>query len=225
MDRLITFNQPKSRTAEAFRTLRTNIQFSDVDGNLKTIVITSTSPGEGKSTVLANLAVAFAQSGKQVLIVDCDLRRPTVHKNFNISNNIGLTNILIKDKLMDECINDTEIDNLTAIACGPIPPNPSELLGSKRMVDFIKNAEEQFDIVLLDAPPVLAVTDAQVLSKVSDGVLLLSSYGYTEKKALVKSKEQLDKVGAKLLGVILNKVKDSKDSYYGKYHEYYESSN
>lgn len=225
MDKLITFNQPKSRTAEAFRTLRTNIQFSDVDGNLKTIVITSTSPGEGKSTVLANLAVAFAQSGKQVLIVDCDLRRPTVHKNFNISNNIGLTNILIKDKLMDECINDTKIDNLSAISCGPIPPNPSELLGSKRMVEFIKKAEEQFDVVLLDAPPVLAVTDAQVLSKVSDGVLLLSSYGSTEKKALVKSKEQLDKVGAKLLGVILNKVKDNKDSYYGKYYEYYESSN
>lgn len=224
MNNLITSTQPKSSSAEAFRTLRTNIQFSYVDDSLKTIVITSTSPGEGKSTVLANLAVAFAQSGRKVLIVDCDLRRPTVHKNFNISNSMGLTNVLIKEKSIDECIRVTEEENLLAITSGAIPPNPSELLGSKRMIEFIKDVGLRFDIILLDAPPVLVVTDAQVLSKVSDGVLLLSSYGTTEKKALVKAKEHLDKVGAKVLGVILNKVKEDKNSYYGKYHEYYESS-
>lgn len=224
MENLITFNKPKSRSAEAFRTLRTNIQFSDVDDNLKTIIITSTCPGEGKSTVLANLAVAFAQSGRKVLIVDCDLRRPTVHKNFKVSNSHGLTNILIKEKTIEECVNAIDIDGLNVITCGPIPPNPSELLGSKKMGEFIQAVEGEFDIVLLDAPPVLAVTDAQILSKVSDGVLLLSSYGTTEKKALIKAKEYLDKVGANVLGVILNKVKSEGGSYSSKYYEYYESN-
>lgn len=218
---LIAFNNPKSSAAEAFRTLRTNIQYSSLDNKIKSMVVTSSGPSEGKSTVMANLAITIAQSGKRVLIVDCDLRKPTVHKKLGIPNSEGLTNILVQDKKIEECIITTKVNNLYAITSGPTPPNPAELLGSKKMKHVLNELSKVFDMVLLDAPPVIAVTDAQILSTVVEGVLLVASYAQTEKFGLLKSKELLDKVGAKILGVIMNKVPEKSGGYYGKYYGSY----
>lgn len=219
---MISIKEPKSRAAEAFRTLRTNIQFSSLDNNLKTVLITSSGPGEGKTTIIINLAIAMAQSGKKVLILDCDLRKPTIHKKLGLPNGIGLTNLLIDGKKIEDCLMTTEIPNMYALTSGPMPPNPSELLSSNRMNAILSEFEKFFDIILIDSPPVLAVTDAQILSTLSDGVTLVASYGHSEKNALVKAKDLIDKVGGKVLGVILNKVPEhSEDSYYGKYYGYY----
>jgi capsular exopolysaccharide synthesis family protein len=222
INNLIAFNNPKSRVAEAFRTLRTNIQFSALDGDIKSVVVTSSGPGEGKSTVIVNLAITMAQTGKRVLIIDCDLRLPTVHKKLELPNLEGLTNMIIQDKKIEEVVLSTKIENLYALTSGPIPPNPSELLGSKKMKNVLEELENSFDMILIDAPPVMIVTDAQILSTKVEGVLLVACYGQAEKYALVKSKELLDKVGAKTLGVVMNKVPESDDKYYGKYyHNYY----
>jgi capsular exopolysaccharide synthesis family protein len=223
---LITFKNPKSRAAEAFRTLRTNIQYSALDSSIKSLVVTSSGPGEGKSTVVSNLAITIAQSGKKVIIVDCDLRKPIVHKKFGIPNTEGLTNVLVQDKKVEECIVATEVANLYVLSSGPTPPNPAELLGSKKLRHILNELSKVFDMVILDAPPVIAVTDAQILSTIVEGVLIVSSYGQTEKLGLVKSKELLDKVGAKILGVVMNKVPEKSESYYyGRYYgTYYESN-
>lgn len=227
LNNLITMLNPKSRASEAFRTLRTNIQFSSFDTEVKTIVVTSTAPSEGKSTIISNLALTMAQTGKKILLIDCDLRRPTVHKTMNVSNDKGLTNLLAEAIKLQECILATEINNLFLLTSGPTPPNPSELLGSKKMQALIKELEQIFDIVLLDSPPVMVVTDAQILSTISSGVILVASYGETEKASLVKSKELLKKVDANILGVVINKVPEKSESYYyGKYyHTYYEDDN
>lgn len=223
---IITVENPKSRSAEAYRTLRTNIQFSSIDGdNLKTILVTSSGPGEGKSTVAINLAITIAQSGKKVLLLDCDFRKPSIHKKLGLPNREGLTNILIKDKDMEECILSTSTSNLFVLTSGAIPPNPSELLGTKKMKDIITNLKEFFDIIIIDSPPVIAVTDAQILSTVVNGVIMVAAYGKAEKVALMKSKELIYKVGGKLLGVVLNKVPtDSQEYYYGNYYNEYESN-
>ncbi|HCW04523.1 MAG TPA: capsular biosynthesis protein [Clostridium sp.] len=222
---LVAFKNPKSRAAEAFRTLRTNIQFSGLDDSLSSIVVTSSRPSEGKSTVLINLAITIAQSGKKVLVIDCDLRRPTVHKKLGLPNAEGLTNLLIQDKeSFDEVVLTTKVPNLSALTSGPTPPNPAELLGTKRMKSIIRQLTGSFDMVLIDAPPVIAVTDAQILATIAEGTLIVTSYGATEKFGLVKTKELLDKVGAKVLGVVINKVPEkSEHYYYGKYdNSYYE---
>jgi len=222
---LVAFKNPKSRAAEAFRTLRTNIQFSGLDDSLSSIVVTSSRPSEGKSTVLINLAITIAQSGKKVLVIDCDLRRPTVHKKLGLPNAEGLTNLLIQDKeSFDEVVLTTKVPNLSALTSGPTPPNPAELLGTKRMKSIIRQLTGSFDMVLIDAPPVIAVTDAQILATIAEGTLIVTSYGATEKFGLVKTKELLDKVGAKVLGVVINKVPEkSEHYYYGKYYNsYYE---
>jgi len=220
---LVAFKNPKSRAAEAFRTLRTNIQFSGLDDSLSSIVVTSSGPSEGKSTVLINLAITIAQSGKKVLVIDCDLRRPTVHKKLGLPNAEGLTNLLIQDKeSFDEVVLTTKVPNLSALTSGPTPPNPAELLGTKRMKSIIRQLTGSFDMVLIDAPPVIAVTDAQILATIAEGTLIVTSYGATEKFGLVKTKELLDKVGAKVLGVVINKVPEkSEHYYYGKYDNSY----
>jgi capsular exopolysaccharide synthesis family protein len=220
---LVAFKNPKSRAAEAFRTLRTNIQFSGLDDSLSSIVVTSSAPSEGKSTVLINLAITIAQSGKKVLVIDCDLRRPTVHKKLGLPNAEGLTNLLIQDKeSFDEVVLTTKVPNLSALTSGPTPPNPAELLGTKRMKSIIRQLTGSFDMVLIDAPPVIAVTDAQILATIAEGTLIVTSYGATEKFGLVKTKELLDKVGAKVLGVVINKVPEkSEHYYYGKYDNSY----
>jgi capsular exopolysaccharide synthesis family protein len=215
---MISIKNPKSHGAEAFRTLRTNIQFSSLDEEIKTLVVTSTQPGEGKSTVISNLGITVAQSGKKVLLIDCDLRKPTVHKKLGLSNQEGLTTVLAKEKKLDEVLHTTNINNFFVLTSGPIPPNPAELLGSKKMKSFLKELAQYFDMVLIDAPPVLAVTDAQILSTFCDGVVFVAGYGQAEKNAIVRAKELVDKVGGKIIGVVINKVpSNSKNHYYYNY--------
>jgi capsular exopolysaccharide synthesis family protein len=217
---MISIKNPKSHAAEAFRTLRTNIQFSSLDNEIKAIVVTSTQPGEGKSTVISNLAVTMAQSGKKVLLIDCDLRKPSVHKKLGMSNQDGLTSLLAKEKNLEEVVQPTNINNFYVLTSGPIPPNPAELLGSKRMKSFIVELQGYFDMILLDAPPVLAVTDAQILSTLCNGVMLVAEYGQAEKHAVVRAKEAIDKVGGKILGLVINKVPSNSKSYYYYNYEY-----
>jgi len=220
---LISLKNPKSQAAEAFRTSRTNIQFSSLDDDLKSIVVTSTGPSEGKSTVMANLAVTMAQSGKRVVLIDCDFRKPTVHRKFGLPNSQGLTNVLAQDKKTHECIISTNIPNLYVITSGPTPPNPAELLGTKKMKAVLNEVGQMFDMILIDAPPVLAVTDAQILSTLANGTIFVASYGQAEKYGLVKAKEAIEKVGGKVLGVVINKIPEQSKGYYGKYY-YYGSS-
>ncbi|MEI8588241.1 polysaccharide biosynthesis tyrosine autokinase, partial [Acinetobacter baumannii] len=171
--KLVTKNDPKSPISEQYRTIRTNIQFSSVDEEIRTIMVTSSGPGEGKSTTTANLAVVFAQQGKRVLLVDADLRKPTVHYTFNLMNTSGLTSVLTNQMTLMESVKAIDMKNLFILPSGPIPPNPAELLGSKAMDYFMKAALEEFDIILFDTPPVLAVTDAQILSNKCQGTILV----------------------------------------------------
>jgi capsular exopolysaccharide synthesis family protein len=217
VNQLISFNNPKAKASEAFRTLRTNLQFSSVDDTLKSILVTSSVPSEGKSTIMANLGITYAQTDKKVLILDCDLRRPSIHKHFGIANSTGLTNLLIDASSLEDYVFPTEIPNLYVIPSGPIPPNPSDLLGTQRMKLLLAKLQNIFDIILIDAPPVIAVTDAQILSTMADGVIIITSYGEVEKRALAKTKELLDLVGARILGLVLNKVPNPlKPHYYEK---------
>ncbi len=214
---LITIDSPRSPITEQYRTLRTNIEFSSIDQEYKTILVTSSSPAEGKSTTVANLAVTFAQQGKSVLLVDTDLRKPTVHYTFNLNNVRGLTNVLTKQATITEAVQSTEIDFLSILTCGPIPPNPAELLGSTSMEQFIELVKSHFDVVLFDTPPVLAVADAQILANRVDGSILVISSGSTEQEAALKAKGLLASAKGKLLGAVLNK-KRAKDSQYYYYY-------
>jgi capsular exopolysaccharide synthesis family protein len=220
LNQLISLNNPKAKASEAFRTLRTNLQFSSVDDTLKSILVTSSVPSEGKSTIMANLGITYAQADKKVLILDCDLRRPSIHKHFEISNSSGLTNLLIDASSLEDYIFATEIPNLYVIPSGPIPPNPSDLLGTKRMKLLLAKLQDLFDLILIDAPPVIAVTDAQILSTMADGVIIITSYGEVEKGALAKTKTLLDMVGARMLGLVLNKVPDQSKLHYFKKNYY-----
>lgn len=221
MEELITHLDPKSPIAEAFRTIRTNLQFSSLDSELRTIVITSAGPGEGKSTVLANLAVALAQSDQNVILVDSDLRRPTVHKKFNIENSIGLTNMLMKGP-SDDVLREVGIPNLQVVTSGPLPPNPSELLGSKMMDKVIDYLKSKAEIVLFDCPPVVAVTDAALLGRKVDGVIMVARMGVVHQEALKNAKTLLENVQARILGVVLNGVSTAQSGY-GYYYYYYDS--
>ncbi|WP_047983568.1 CpsD/CapB family tyrosine-protein kinase [Ornithinibacillus californiensis] len=214
---LITKMSPKSPISEQFRTLRTNLQFASVDEELKTILVTSSSPSEGKSSSIANLAVVYAQQGKKVLLVDADLRKPTVHYTFRFDNLKGLSNILVGDISIPEAVVQTDIQGLDVIGCGPIPPNPSELLGSKRMEKFIQDSKEVYDVILFDTPPVLAVTDAQILANIVDGTLLVIRSKQTEYEAAQKSVDALQPAKAKFLGTILNDRDKSDSNYYYYY--------
>lgn len=223
MDKLITLKDPKSVVSESFRTLRTNIQYSNIDEEIKTMIVTSSTPAEGKSTVAANLGVSIAYTGKRVLIIDCDLRKPTMHKKFDISNIKGLTNVLIGENQFKSVIHFTEdLENLHVLTSGPVPPNPSELLGSRRMEEFLKDLKTQYDIVIIDSPPVGIVTDAAILSTKVDGVLLVTAAGKTEVDTIKRSKELLENVRANIIGVILNKVDIKSRTYYKYgYYKYY----
>ncbi len=213
---LITNTNKNSPVSEQYRTIRTNIEFSSVDQELKTIVVTSAGPAEGKSTTAANLAVVMAHNGQQVLLVDADLRKPTSHYTFGMINTRGLTNVLTKQETLEEAVRQTKIENLSLLTCGPIPPNPAELLNSKMMERVLEMAGTEYDIVIIDTPPVMVVTDAQILANKCDGVILVVSSGKTEREQAIKTKEQLQKVKARLLGVVLNN-KDTKDGQYYYY--------
>jgi non-specific protein-tyrosine kinase len=214
--RLINHRNPKSPIAEAYRQLRTNIQFASLDKPLKTILFTSAGPQEGKSTTLANLAIAIAQTGSTVIAVDCDLRRPTLHQLFGVKNTAGLTTLMVDPSLEDLHTQETEVPNLLVLPTGPIPPNPSELLGSRRMTEIIERLKGEADYVLFDTPPVAAVTDAAVLATRVDGVLLVVMANKTKRELAQKARAALEKVGANVIGVVLNNVK-----YDTSLHNYY----
>jgi protein-tyrosine kinase len=214
---LITVQDPKSPISEQYRTIRTNVQFSFVDKTMRSLMITSAGPSEGKSTTTANLAVTFAQQGKKVLLIDADMRKPTVHYTFRLNNIIGLTNVLTQSTVLLSAYQETEIDNLFVLTSGPIPPNPAELLASKAMETLLEEAYKHFDLVIFDTPPVLAVTDAQILANKCDGTVLVVSSGKTEIEAAVKAKELLLSANAKLLGVVLNRKKQQQGQYYYYY--------
>ncbi|HEX5415380.1 MAG TPA: CpsD/CapB family tyrosine-protein kinase [Chloroflexota bacterium] len=214
---LITVAEPRSPVSEAYRQLRTNIQFYALDRTLQTILVTSAGAEEGKSTTLANLAVTFAEAGRSVLMVDCDLRRPSLHKLFGVANDQGLTTVIREEKTPGDAIVPTEVNGLGLLTSGPLPPNPSELLGSKRMDRLIETLRGYAEIVLCDAPPTVAVTDAVVLGPKMDGVLLVVSAGHTKRDHALRAKRLLEKVNAKVLGVVLNNTKLDGNlyNYYG----------
>lgn len=213
---VITHLDPKSAISESFRNLRTNVHYTNIDKEVKLIQVTSSVQGEGKSTITANYAVTVAQSGKKVLIADCDLRRPQIHKIFNVSNTNGLSNVLVGDNQMDKNIKDTKVPNLFILTSGPIPPNPSEMLDSKRMKELILSLKDHFDMILLDSPPIMPVTDGLILSQIVDGTIVIVSLGSTEKDAFKKTMLSLENIGANILGTVINKA-SSKAGYYVNY--------
>lgn len=216
--KLIVKMSPKSFVSEQFRVARTNINFSMPDGELKTLLITSSMPGEGKSTTAANLAYLFAQEGKRVILIDSDMRKPTVHYTFHLTNTIGLSNVLTKKVSVTDAINETDLENLQIITSGPIPPNPAELLTASSMDVMITTLKETYDLIIFDAPPVLSVTDSQILANKSDGTVLVISAGDTDKVSALKAKELLLASKAKIIGTVLNNFKLEKDHYYYQYY-------
>ncbi|WP_137790971.1 CpsD/CapB family tyrosine-protein kinase [Bacillus sp. E(2018)] len=214
---LITHINPKSPISEQYRTIRTNIQFASIDEDLKTLMVTSASPGEGKSTTVANLAVVLAQQGKRVLLIDADLRKPTVHYTFKVSNIYGITNVLTRQRTLTEAIVTTTIPDVDVLPSGPVPPNPSEIIDSKSMTHLIEEAKALYDYVLFDTPPIMVVTDAQVLAHRVDGVIMVISSGKTEIESALKGKELLENANAKILGTVLNEKEVKKDNYYYYY--------
>lgn len=220
---IITQTDPKSAVSEAYRVLRTNIQFSSIDKPLKTIVVTSSIPMEGKTTTVTNLAVTFAQMGSKVLLIDADLRKPKVHKIFKFSNDSGLTNLLASGEDYHNFIRNTEVFDLDVLVSGIIPPNPSELLSSNAMREFVHKASADYDYIFLDAPPVCSVTDASIISTYVDGTILVARSGKVERDALKRAKELLDKVNANIIGVVLNHLDKQSGRYYYDYSYYYYS--
>ncbi len=222
--RLITHLDPKSPISEAYRTLRTNIQFSKVENSLKTILVTSSGPKEGKSTTVANLAITFAQMGSRVLLVDTDLRRPVIHSIFGLEKDIGVTNYMMGASPYEQIFKKTFLENLKVVTSGILPPNPSELLGSQKMEQLIEKFKKDFEIILFDSPPVIAVTDAAILSTKLDATFVVISAGHTNRDAVRRAKSLLDNVNARLIGALLNNVNVQSNygsTYYYYYYHYY----
>ena len=217
--KLVTVTDSKSIISEQFRTIRTNISFSLPDQDVKTILITSSIPGEGKSTNAANLGVVFAQEGKRVLIVDADMRKPTLHYTFALFNSVGLSTLLARQSEYQHVIQETPIVGLFVLTSGSIPPNPAELLASKTMDTLFSELQEHFDIIILDAPPLLSVSDAQILSNKCDGTLLIVHSGVVEKEEVLKAKAILATSKAQILGAVLNNYKMPKKRK--EYYQYY----
>jgi capsular exopolysaccharide synthesis family protein len=210
----VVARSPRSASAEAYRTLRTNLQFSSIDRDVRTILVTSAGEGEGKTTVVANLGVALAESGKRVLLIDCDLRQPGLHAVFGLAAAPGLSNALL-DEPGELPTSATAVPGLSLLPAGDLPPNPAEFVASARLARLLDRAREAFDYVLIDSPPAGLVSDAAVLTPSVDGVVLVVSVGKTKRDVARRTKEQLDRVGARLLGVVLNNAKlDSKLKQY-----------
>lgn len=216
---MVVLNSPKSAASEAYRGIRTGILFSSAESEPQVIMVTSAGPQEGKTITSSNLAITMAQSGNKVVLLDCDMRRPRVNKLFGISRNRGMTNLLVEKTDLKLTVFNTSIPNLHVIPSGPIPPNPSEILGSKRMEELIEVLRKNFTRIIIDTPPITAVTDATLLGKLSDGVVLVVRANRTVRDMAKTGLEQLRAVGAKLLGVVLNGVSMDRGSYY--YYQYY----
>lgn len=217
---LIVHNDPKSPVSEGIRTVRTNLQFSNVDGNLKKIMITSSMPGEGKSFTSANLATAFAQNGYSVLIVDCDMRKGRMHKIFKIGNQKGLSNLLIDnvEKNYNKYIKSTHVKNISILPSGTVPPNPSELLNSDNNKKLIKILEQEYDYIIFDCVPVNGLPDSLIMTELVDKVMVVCANNVTPIDLLLKTKQSLDTVNALVAGVIINKANGNYNKYYGHYY-------
>ncbi|MCL4264425.1 MAG: CpsD/CapB family tyrosine-protein kinase [Anaerolineae bacterium] len=211
---LITITDPRSPISEAYRTLRTNLSFYSLDNPLRSLVVTSPAPNEGKSTTIANLAVTIAQSGRRTILVDCDLRRPSLHDLFGLKAEPGFTDLVLADN-MELPLQATGVENLWLLASGAKPPNPADMLGAKKVDQIIARLQEEADMVLFDAPPVMAVTDAAVLGAKVDGVLLVIQAGKTKRDHAERAKETLEKAKVRIVGATLtNAPKDSAISGY-----------
>lgn len=208
---------PMLPITEQYRQIRTSIQFSSVDKTIKSIMLASAQSGEGKSTTASNLAIVLAQQGNQVLLVDADLRKPSIHYAFRVSNIDGLTNVLTKEVELDSAIKQTDIHNLSLLTSGSKPPNPSEILSSNSMETLMGRLKEMFDFVIYDTPPALAVTDSQVLANKCDGVILVVASGKTNKDLALKSLDVLKQARAHILGAVVNGIELSKKEYYREY--------
>ncbi|BBK76277.1 MULTISPECIES: CpsD/CapB family tyrosine-protein kinase [Clostridium] len=209
---LIVESRPKSAEAEAYKTLRTNVQYSSISKKIKTLLVTSADSKDGKSTVCSNLGVTFSQNGQSVIILDCDFRKPSIHKFFNISNSAGITDILLGEEKLEETIQhyNSNTDILTA---GNIPPNPSEILGSQSMINLLSFLSERYDIVIIDSPPVGVVTDAQIISASVDGTLVVIRAEETKAKRVTEAVNLLKKVDANIIGMVLNEAQTINKSY------------
>lgn len=217
---LVVLNDPKSRISEAVKSVKTNLQFASIDKNVKTIMITSSIPGEGKSFIAANLASAFANSDLNVLLIDCDLRKGRQHQIFEVNNAKGLSNLLIDDiKNRKKYIKKTKTDNIKVIPSGVIPPNPSELLGSKKNKDLIQKLRKEFDLIILDCPPVNGLADALVMTSLADSVIIVCAQNKTKTSLLNETKKALNQVNAKVTGVIMNKVDTKEKDHYYRYYQ------
>ncbi|MFO7682816.1 MAG: polysaccharide biosynthesis tyrosine autokinase [Chloroflexota bacterium] len=220
---LITQQAPRDPISEAYRVVRTNLSFSAVDEGLTSLLVSSASPGEGKSTTAANMAVVMAQTGKQVILVDADLRRPVQHKIFSLPNNLGLTAAILDNQTpVAQHLQETAVSNLRVLTSGPIPPNPAELLNSHRMQDVLRALKDASDIIILDTPPVLTVADASILGPQVNGAFLVIDTGETRRAAFANAAERLSRTGTHLFGAVLNKVKLDRSGY-GYYYYYYSS--
>jgi capsular exopolysaccharide synthesis family protein len=218
-EKLITVIQPLSPVVEAYRVLRTNLQYSELDRPVNTLMVTSPNPGEGKSITLANLAVVMAQSGLRIILVDTDLRRPVIHEIFNLPNRHGLCDATrYPDRSVVEHLQTTGVENLRVLTSGPLPPNPAELLGSQWILDVIEKLKSKSDVILFDSPPVLAVADSAILGARVDGVLLVNDVGRTRRNDVQRAVENLQRVRVNLLGVVLNRQTYGASGYYYNYY-------
>ncbi|MEB5677415.1 polysaccharide biosynthesis tyrosine autokinase [Mammaliicoccus sciuri] len=217
---LITTEKPKSVISEKFRGIRTNILFSTADNDIQTIVFTSEKPAAGKSTISANVAITYAQAGYKTLLIDGDMRKPSQHYLFNKDNMDGFSNLIINKTDYNKAIHKTDIVNLDLLTSGPIPPNPSELIGSEKSLEVFDYLRSEYDFIIIDTPPVNTVTDAQLFSEIAKYVVYVVDVQKNDRNAIKKGKELIEKAGAKILGVVLNKAPEDKSSsyyyYYGK---------
>jgi protein-tyrosine kinase len=220
---LIAYSEPKSPAAEAYRSLRTSIQFAGLDHKCRSIVVTSSSPGEGKSTTVANFGVVMAQTGARVCLVDSDLRRPTLHRIFGLSNNRGLTTALLEGASLKDIAQATLVPHLSLVTSGPLPPNPAELVGSNRMRESLETGVADFDMVLLDSPPVVSVADAVALASFCDGVVLVVQTGKVPHEVIRRAAGSIQAVKGRILGVVMNAVNLKRDGYFYDYYRYYHS--
>ncbi|MEN1937260.1 CpsD/CapB family tyrosine-protein kinase [Paenibacillus sp. 102] len=211
---LIAYEQPKSSVSEQYRNIRTNIEFASVDKKIRSLIVTSANSSEGKTTTAANLAVVFAQQGKKVLLVDSDLRKPALHQMLQVENVFGLTSVLTRSKTLETCVKKTQIGSLDFLPCGPIPPNPAELLGASSMKELLSEAYGMYDFVIFDTSPILPVTDAQIMANQCDASVLVIRSGSTEKEVALKAKQALDSAKGTLLGVVLNDKEQNGSEYY-----------
>lgn len=219
MGKITSLEKPQSNISEAYRTIRTGIEFSNLDKDLKIICITSSKKDEGKTTVLSNLGVSFAKIDKKVLLIDADLRNPSISKMFDTSNTQGLMDILLGKRNIQDCVKKTKQENLYILTGGTIPPNPAEVLSSKKMSEFIGSIKDEYDYIFIDSPPVGVVSDASIISTYSDGVIFVVGANEVDSNLAKIAKERLDSVKANIVGVILNKFKtDTNSEYYNYYY-------